>query len=506
MGQAFSAVVKSSGIVFVGLVLRYLLGFGSLVAISRYLGPEKFGTIAASLTLVLFVASLLRLGLDNGIARFIPRYDDSAEQFSIVLTGLLIGVPLSLLTSILLFFNSEVLAVRLLRDSDATNILMVFSFLIIPFVIVQLSVATARGLNRTLPRLLTKDITYPLAKLFGFLYVITVGGSVLDFSYVYVFSYALAAVIGLYFIKQSVAWGSLQTSVARDMVTFSFPLLLSGIMYKVLSDIDTLLLSYYSATSGPVGVYNVVYPLAAMLLIIPQSTGYLAMPVLSNLDANRETAEFRDTYQLIMKWTTIAGIPVVVTFIVFSGPIIAMIYGVEYREGAMALVLLVLGFFSHIVAGPNADSLEALGHSRLLLTDGILVAIANIGLNIVLIPLFSIEGAALATALSYLFRNVLIGMQIYDISDIICIPRRVTPVFAYGFASLLFLLWLKTSIFNLSNTLLAVPLLSVLVLCYTLVVLRTAVRSHELALLDSVEERYKIDMHLLRRFAKDGDE
>jgi O-antigen/teichoic acid export membrane protein len=366
-------------------------------------------------------------------------------------------------------------------------------------------VATVRGMNKTIPKVLINDLSYPLGKLVGFLFIVAVGGTMLDFAYIYVLGYGLAAVTGVFFIKQVVNSVSVKSLKIKKLASYSFPLALSGLTYKILTDIDTILLSYYSVTSDPVGIYNVVYPLAAVLLIIPQSTGYLTMPILSQLHSNNDMMEFRETYQMVMKWTTVASIPVVGIFILFPDLVLIVIYGAEYRAGSTALMLLVLGFFTHIFVGPNADSLEALGRARLLLIDGILVAVTNIGLNIILIPMFSIGGAALATALSYLLRNVVIGIQLYKISNIVCIPRQATLPAIYAVCCILLFRFFNISVSNPSQILFTALFLTGTGICYIIIILRTAAGRPELKIIDEIEEQYSIDMTIVRKLIPDQD-
>ncbi|MDT3434233.1 flippase [Haloarcula sp. 1CSR25-25] len=506
MKRAFSAIFKSSILVFFGLSVKYLLGFASQVAISRYLGPEDFGSIAASLTLVLFITSLLRMGLDNGIARFIPRYDDTADRSKVIWTGIIIGMPLSAIVSVVLFGASQTIATTFLQDEAAAKTIAVFSFLVIPFIIVQLSVAAARGMNQTIPKILMDDVLYPASKLCGFLTLIYIGGSMVDFSYVYVAGYLLSSIVGIYYLSKYLNRIEIDTAISKKVLTFSIPIALSGVTYKILTDIDTILLSYYSTTSGPVGIYNVVYPLASLLLIIPQSTGYLAMPTLSKLDSNEEKQEFQQIYRLIVKWTAIVAIPVVSVFILFSEPIIAVIYGMEYTAGSLTLVILTLGFFTHIITGPNGDSLEALGYSQFLFLSGVLVAVLNIFLNVLLIPSYSTEGAAVATSLSYAFRNILIGTQIYRKSGILSIPRNITAVVSYSGICLGVLFWFSRHVVRLSDTVVTIPVLFAVTLGYLFTVGKTAIGSYERELVQQALEKYNLDIPAIGQWLSNRDE
>jgi O-antigen/teichoic acid export membrane protein len=76
----------------------------------------------------------------------------------------------------------------------------------------------------------------------------------------------------------------------------------------------------------------------------------------------------------------------------------------------------------------------ALGRPRLVLFDGIIGATINVSLNVLLIPVWGIKGAAVASASSMLVMNVLKSLQIYYLA-------RVHP-FSYSYlrSVLLFIL------------------------------------------------------------------
>jgi len=77
-----------------------------------------------------------------------------------------------------------------------------------------------------------------------------------------------------------------------------------------------------------------------------------------------------------------------------------MTFGPEYTDGSLALVTLALGFFTHSVAGPNVNTLTAIGRTRIIMWDNLLAGVTNIALNFALIPEYGILGAAVATAVS----------------------------------------------------------------------------------------------------------
>jgi len=207
----------------------------------------------------------------------------------------------------------------------------------------------------------------------------------------------------------------------RELVSFSAPLFLTGVLSLVLSDVDTLMLGALS-TRADVGIYNVVYPTAILLLIFLRSFRFLYMPRISELDEADRHAAIRSNYDLITKWLYFTTTPVLVLFIVRSESIITLLYGAEYAPGSRALVILALGFYLHSVLGLNGTTLTSLGWTRTILAVNVVAAVANILLNLYLIPRYSLIGAAIATTLSYVLINALYSSVLYGRTGIV--PAR----------------------------------------------------------------------------------
>ena len=66
--------------------------------------------------------------------------------------------------------------------------------------------------------------------------------------------------------------------------------------------------------------------------------------------------------------------------------------------------------------GPNGATLIAMGKSRFIMFASLATAILNIGLNIILIPPFGIEGAAIASVVSIVSINLMKCWKLYSLN------------------------------------------------------------------------------------------
>jgi O-antigen/teichoic acid export membrane protein len=77
------------------------------------------------------------------------------------------------------------------------------------------------------------------------------------------------------------------------------------------------------------------------------------------------------------------------------------------------------------VLGLNGTTLTSLGWTRAILAVNIVAAVANIVLNLYLIPRYSLIGAAVATTLSYVLINALYSSVLYVRTGIVPARRPI---------------------------------------------------------------------------------
>lgn len=145
-----------------------------------------------------------------------------------------------------------------------------------------------------------------------------------------------------------------------------------------------------------VKVYNVVNSLMA-------SITWVVMPKLSCAFAEEDYNSVNNTLEYALNFIITLGAPCVIAMNLLASDIILIVGGKGYLEATMALrilavtlaISLIWGFFMNIILLPS-------GKDGVCLRACIAGAVFNVIVNAILIPRFSIEGAAIATACSQL--------------------------------------------------------------------------------------------------------
>ena len=284
----------------------------------------------------------------------------------------------------------------------------------------------------------------------------------------------------------------------RELITYSFPLLLAGISGLIMTWTDTLMLGYLT-TSKDVGIYNAALPTARLISIIGGSFLAILFPVISGLFAIQKFEEIKIIYSIVTKWILIILIPIVTITVTFPERVIEVIFGSEYKSGAHALALLSFSYFLSSLFGSSVQILSAFGRTKAVMAFTFLGASANVLLNAIFIPKFGVFGAAFATGLSNVFSRFSCVLYLFYTEKMQPLKlANVKPLIA-SFLSMIVLYPLKFIIPINLISLLILLLLYLLLYIFLTLILRSFERE-DLIVLRAIEQRLGIRIKPIKNF------
>lgn len=507
VNQALHKIARGTGIVFVGTVLSMLLTFLSRAIIARYFERSQYGVFTLTLTIISIIFTIALMGFQSGVPRELSRYKKEHPEVipELISTALLLTSAASLVLTVLTVAFAEQIA-AVFHEEMLSQTLRVTA-LVLPFMTLSMVlVAVSRGFSRVRENLYYRNILSPL------LFLVMLGaGLVLNLNFIFIFI--------AYIISQLVTFWALLVEMLRlkliprklifnkelgkELFLFSLPLMLTGILDYVMGWTDTLMLGYYF-DSDIVGLYNAAAPTARLLPIFLNSAGFLYIPTATTFFAKNQLEEMGRLYQTTTRWIFILTFPVFLLIFLFPKPTIRLLFGSKYAEASLALQILAVGFMFHVLLGLNGMSLTVIGKPKINMTGNLFASIANIFLNVLLIPKYGIVGAAIATATSYVVANIFKSTWLYKRAGIhpFCESYVRQLLLALGFVTAMLLLRISTN-----NILLAIAITLTVYIVYlgTTILLRT-VEEEDVELISAVETRLNINLkwitNILKRFLR----
>jgi O-antigen/teichoic acid export membrane protein len=505
--QAIRDIVRGAGIVYGGLFIEILIAFLAQVLAARYLSVSDFGGVTTGVALLNIGAIVGSLGLGRGMTRYFPR-TDREDRGKIARGAYLLSVPVALVVGGLVTFNAGFVASSIFRDPTVEPSIRVFGA-VIPFAAaLRVTIGAIRGQKVSRYRVYVENIFRPVVRFSLVVTAVLWGAGQFGFAGAYAIPYVLGSVLAIVLFLRTLPevgedW-TIDLKQTQAVLRYSLPFIISGATGFVYRSADIFLVLYI-LDSGAVGTYGVAYAAARLLMLFSTAFNFLGAPVSSELESGGGITDAVKVNRSVLRWLTVLSIPALVPLVFFPAEFISVLYRPRYAEGGMVLAILAVGFAIHNVLGAQGSILEALGRSRLIAVNSAVGAATNVAANLVLIPRIGIEGAAIATVISYVLMDLLLVSEVRYLTDANLLTRKVVAPVVVA------LPWLGVTRYLSPLIPGTLPWLVFLGVAFATVYLLSVVvvlgvESEEVMLVKSVEERYGVDLGpitwLAQRFSK----
>jgi len=373
------------------------MGVGLVVGvwIARYLGPEGYGLLSFAGSYVMLFSALALFGLESLVVRELV--SDAANRATILGTSFLIRLASGVLAYLL-----AVVTILVLRPGDSLAVLLVAllgsSLLFQASEVIDLWFQSRVAARYTVMVRIAAFLLSSAAKL-----ACVLAGASLTAIAIATAVEALLVACGLVFVYlrkaerlSSWRWDGVRF---RSMVRSAIPMVLSGVVLMIYLRIDQVMLGAL-ASESEVGFYAAAVRISEVWYFVPAAIVSSLFPRIVELRAI-DQAQFEQQLQRIYNLLAFLGYAVALPVTLLAPWLVQLLFGSAYQPSAPLLsVLIWAGLFANLTVARNAHFI-ALDWGRAQLWTASAGAIANILLNLLLIPRYGAMGAAGATCLSY---------------------------------------------------------------------------------------------------------
>src|SRR5207302_140617 len=206
----------------------------------------------------------------------------------------------------------------------------------------------------------------------------------------------------------------------RQLFVFSTVSWMASLASAGLIWADTILLGVYKSSTD-VGVYQVATRMVMLAAFVMTPVNAAFAPRIADLYQRHRTESLHHTYVAATSWILRLSLPAFVLCVVMPKELLSL-FGHRFELGATVIVVLALGKLVDSATGPCGLMLNMSGRPGLSLVDNVSVLVANVALNLWLIPRYGIVGSAYAWAISLAAVNIVRVLQV----------RKVLGVFPFG--------------------------------------------------------------------------
>jgi len=491
-------IVKSSFVVFIGLLISKILTYIYRIIIARSFGPEVYGLFSISIMILGWFMLFASLGFSDGLIRYLAlfrgkkQYNKIKHIFKItVFINLITGV----LCSIFLFFLAEFISINIFHNSNLTLFLKIFSFIVPIYLFANIFLSVLQAFEKIQWYSFIINILQNAVNVFALIIFLLIGLK----SEAIIFSYFLGIVSMLvvsYFIvkyKTPSIFGESyliekeKKEIKKEFISYSWPLMFMGITANLFFWADSFFIGYFKGVSA-VGFYNAAIPIAFLLMFIPEIFLKLFFPLITKEYSKGKSELVKQLSQQVGKWIFILNLPLFLIMFLFPGVIINFLFGPQYLVAANALKILSVGAFFYSLVWIHNNLLSMIGKSKILFINIVGVSILNIFLDIFLIPKYGLNGAAISTTIS---KTILAGILFIEVKyslKVVPFRRKIIPIFIISLIPVTITLILRKFVQINIFSLILIGLLFILIYIL-LIILTKSLDKNDLMILSNIKNK-----------------
>lgn len=393
-------IAKNSFWLVVGNILSRLIRVGVIVYAARVLGVIEWGAFNYALG----IAGLFTVFVDFGISGVITREsskDLSAQEkyFSSALILKIISGAIIFIGLIFLYPKISYLFGSQKEGVDIINTLMPLMALVIIFDSIRdFGAALYRAWEKMEMESFVQILTNIVIFVAGFI-ALKSFSSAKSLAWGYIIGTGVGMIAALYPFKHyfhnfigNITWENI-----KKIIFSAWPLGILALMGSIMLNTDMVAIGWIKDIQQ-VGFYSAGQKIAQLIYILPALIAVAFFPSMAKKFEDKEASK-----KLIEKSISILSFlawPLMIGGAILSRQIIGFVYGPLYLSGTTAFILMNLTYFPVFISASLGNAIFALNQERKLFTYSILAAFGNLILDIILIPILGIAGAALSTVLN----------------------------------------------------------------------------------------------------------
>jgi O-antigen/teichoic acid export membrane protein len=437
MGIVLNQSLKNTVITYIGF------GIGAVNTI--YLYPFFLGATYYALTNYVLSASsiimpLLAFGMQNTLVKFYSQCKTEQEQSQFlsftVLFPLVLSIPLILVG---LFFYSDISAFLSRENPIVKDYLWLIPFTGLCMAYFEIFYAWSRVHMHSVFGNFIKEVGLRSFSLLALVAVYFNWITVIQFVYVTAGIYFVACIVTMLYAF-SLKKPEFQFSVpsnTKEILVYTFFIILSGSVATLLLDIDKLMLNQYIKIEN-IAYYSVATYIALVISVPSRAMHQIVYPITAKLMHEDKYDELNSLYKKTSVNLQVVGGFVMLCIFVNINQLYEMVPK-EYGGGILVVFMIGLSKYFDLILGNNNAIIFNTKYYRTVLFLGVILVFLTVGLNMIFIPLYGILGSAFATLLSITLYSL--AKLLFVVKKMHLYPFTMQTVYSMGLTIGLFLLF-----------------------------------------------------------------
>lgn len=398
-------------------IVSAAIAFLSQIILARSMGNFEYGIFVFIWVFVILAGNLSCLGLHTTVIKFLPQYQTQGDNAHI--RGLTYASRVSAIIMASIFALIGVGSVFFFENSipDYYLVPIILGGCAIPMIALgDVLDGTSRANNWPIIALSPTFIIRPCLIILFVLGAILMGyeanakiALLCALAAAYVTTLAQFVTV-TYKLRNRFQKGPREWEL-KQWVTVAIPIFLIEGFYYLLTNADVIIVGFFLSPER-VAVYFAAAKTMALVHFIYFAVKAGAAPRFSALYSSGDMDALDRFVKQTARWTFYPTIAMG-AFVMVFGQFILSMFGESFVEGYSVMAILLIGILAKACIGPGEVLLSMAGQQKICTIIYAIALTANLCLNFILIPMFGIMGAAIATAGAMFIEAILLFIVIY---------------------------------------------------------------------------------------------
>lgn len=387
----------------VGSVVSNACNVLVILVLARLLGGAEVGQYTIAFAVRALLLLLCGLGMRTALTRFVAHYLAHGQPGTVhgsVRTGLLLPGLLAVGVAGLWMLLAEPMATHVFQDPSLTLPLQLFALSLPFFVVTDTALAATQGFQTMRAYTWVGQVLEPTLRLVLTTAAVLLGGGIVGASWALLLSSVVSSLAALAALNRLL--GTLvdehRRTPWRELASFAALSWVASMATQGLLWADVVILGAM-VSAGEVGAYQVAarVVLIAMFVITPLTASMA--PRIAHAWAHEDRALVTSRYSAVVLWTSRLSFPLLAGLLAVPSALLN-VFGDDFGGANAVILILAVGAIAEAVGAPSSVLLNQIGRNRLNMVVNVSALTLNITLNVVLIPVYGIEGSAVAWAVT----------------------------------------------------------------------------------------------------------
>jgi len=388
----YKSLIKNSFLFAIGSIGSKAISFFMLPLYTRMLTTSDYGQLDVLQTTISLLIPLITFQAIEAVFRYSVDMRENKSASSVLMNGILLCL-FGMLISLLLF--------PVFARIEPFSTYLLFFYLILFFSMMNgVLKQFVRGLGK-IKIFVVSDLAYTASFVtFNIIFLVYLKMGLKGYFLSMVLAHLITTFILLVFgsVFKYLNFKSFDKSFMKTMLIYSIPLIPNGLMWWVMNVSDRYILTYFLGFDAT-GIYSVSYKFPSLITLM-NSIFFMAWQLSAMQEYGKEG--YDNFYKNIFGVLSSFLLLITAVVLLILKPLMSVFVADAFYESWKYVPLLLVGTVFQAFSSFFGTNYTASKKTKGAFTTSVYGAIVNIGINLLLIPIWGIQAAAFSTMLAYL--------------------------------------------------------------------------------------------------------